>query len=487
MPLLEKVLQKYRALPPVAKASGWFLLCTIIQKSVNLITTPIFTRLMSTEQYGLVTAYNSWFQIFAIFTTLKLNGAVFNKGMSRFKEDRDGYTATQQTVTLGLTIIVFILYLIFRPIINRYTELPTFIMVLMFLELAFMPAVDFWTIRNRYEYIFKPVVIRTLLMAFLNAFLGVMAVSLWEEKAYARILSIVFVNTLFGMVLFGINRKNSKTAFNPQYAKFALLFNLPLLLHYISHYILEQFDRIMIQRMVGLSAAGIYGVAYNMGLMLRIVTVSLNNSLVPWEYEQLEKKNFKGLNDVLFCIFMFVAGCGLAIAAFAPEIMAILATEKYCEGIYCIPPIALAMIFSFMYTTFANVEIYYDLNKFTMYISTAVAGVNIALNYVFIKLYGYQAAAYTTLACYMLFAAGHYIYMETKLRKRLNVAAVFDLKRILLLSTGAISLGLIFSAVYNHTIIRYFLILVLFAAAYWNRNKLLNTLSLVRKKRKKKE
>lgn len=74
-----------------------------------------------------------------------------------------------------------------------------------------------------------------------------------------------------------------------EYAKFALLFNLPLLLHYLSVYVLDQFDKIMIQKMVSISAAGIYSVACNLGLIMKIVTQSVNNALVPWQYEKLEK------------------------------------------------------------------------------------------------------------------------------------------------------------------------------------------------------
>ena len=484
MSLMKGLVSKYKKLPVVAKASGWFLVCSVIQKCVSLITTPIFTRLMTTEQYGLVTAYSSWLQIFAIITGLKLNGAVFNKGMIRYKDNREEYTSTQQTLTLGLTVAVFAVYMLFSSTINRFTELPTIVMSLMFLELAFMPAIDFWTIRNRYEYVYKPVVIRTLLMVFLNAALGVIAVLLSEEKGLARIYSIVAVNTLFGVVLFFTNRKRSNTFFDWKYAKYALLFNLPLLLHYISHYVLEQFDRIMIQKMVGLSAAGIYGVAYNMGLLLRIVTVSLNNSLVPWEYEQLEKKDYKKLDDTLFSIFVFVSGCGLIISAFAPEIMGILADAKYHEGVYCIPPIALAMIFSFMYTTFANIEIYYDLNKFTMYISVFAAVLNIGLNYVFIKLYGYQAASYTTLFCYVLFAVGHYLYMELKLRERLNVSYMFNFIRIFLLSLCVTVIGLALILLYKLPAVRYALIIALCVIAWINRQKMRDVLFAVRKPEK---
>ena len=94
-----KLLNRYRAIPIAAKASIWFIVCSVLQKCISMITLPVFTRLMSTEQYGQFNVYNSWLQIFTIFVTLRLNYAVFNKGMSKFKEDRDGYTSTMQTIT----------------------------------------------------------------------------------------------------------------------------------------------------------------------------------------------------------------------------------------------------------------------------------------------------------------------------------------------------------------------------------------------------
>ena len=130
-------------------------------------------------------------------------------------------------------------------------------------------------------------------MAVLNASIGIVAVLLSEEKGYARILTCILVNICFGTVLFIYNRRHGKIWLKKEYVVFALSFNLPLLLHYISQYILEQFDRVMIQKLVGIAQAGIFSVAYNAGIMMKIVTQSINNALVPWQYEQLEKKNFK--------------------------------------------------------------------------------------------------------------------------------------------------------------------------------------------------
>lgn len=476
------LIKRCHSISIVAKATIWFVICSILQKGISVITTPIFTRLMTPEQYGQFSIYSSWLNIFSIFTTLRLSGAVFNKGMSKFKTDRDTYTSTMQLITLGITVIIFGIYCIFYKQINGLTELPTFIMVAIFAELLVTPAIDFWTVRKRYEYIYKSVVFRTLLMAVLNAGVGIIAVLLSDEKGYARILSCVIVNSCFGVVLFAYNMRKSTVLFKKEYAVFALNFNLPLLLHYFSQYILEQFDRIMVQKIVGVAAAGIYSVSYNIALLMRIVTTSINNAITPWQYECLEKKNYKKLDDTMFFVFVLVAGCSFLLSCFAPEIMKILANEQYYEGVYVIPPVAMGLFFSFMYTTFANIEFYFDKNKFSMYISCTGALLNVLLNYIGIQYLGYLAAAYTTLLCYAFFAIGHYVYMTKNVNESTGYGHIFRTKRLVLLSIGEVVLGSIIIVFYNLIVVRYLLVLVIIFISYFNRERILNTLQSVRSK-----
>ena len=472
---------KYTNLPVAAKATLWFMICSVLQKGISVITTPIFTRLMSTTQYGQFNIYNSWLQIITIATTLRLNYAVFNKGMSKFKERRDDYTSTMQSITFLLSLSCLLLYFIFRESVNNITELPTYIMIAIFGELMFTPAIEFWSLRKRYEYQYKPVVYRTLVMAILNAVIGIIVVFFTEEKGYSRIISCVGVNLLFGIWLFIVNRKRSKIWIDKELAKFAILFNIPLLIHYLSQYILDQFDRIMIQKMVNIAAAGIYGVAYNMGMLMKIVTQSINHAIVPWQYEKLEKKEFKKLDDTLFWIYVLVAVVAFLLSCFAPEIMRVLAPERYYEGVYCITPVALGLVFSFMYSTFANVEFYYNLNKFTMYVSIVGALSNILLNYIFIQKYGYVAAAYTTLFCYALFALCHYIYITVSLKKQFSIKHIFEPQRLIILSICIVALGVLVIQLYTKTLLRYGFVISIFIIVLIKHKEIFKLFSDIRK------
>lgn len=482
MSFVKKILKKYNDIPIAGKATLWFVFCSTLQKCISLITTPIFTRLMTTEQYGQFGVYNSWLQIFTIITTFRLNYSVFNKGMSKYREDRDAYTSTMQTLTFVITLLSLMIYLVFREPINNLIELPTFVMIAMFIELLVFPAVEFWTIRKRYEYIYKPVVFRTLLMTVLNAVVGVVAVLLADEKGYARILSCIAVNFAFGMALFVYNLHKGKKMFVWEYAKFALLFNLPLIPHYFSQYMLDQFDRIMIQKLVGVAEAGIYTVAYNAGLMMKIVTQSLNNALVPWQYGKLEKKDLKSIDTNMFFIYIVIGVISFLFSLCAPEIMRIFADERYYGAVYVIPPIALSMFFMFMYNTFGNVEFFFEKKKFTMYVSIGCAAIKVLLNFICIKAFGYIAAAYTTLFCYILFAAAHYIYMTVSVRKELNTKNVFDTKRIVFISVALVFFGLIVVLLYDMFIIRYLILLICMILAVWKRNQLMSFFKAIKKK-----
>jgi len=484
MNMIAKLYKRYTSMHIAAKAALWFMFCSVLQKSMSMITMPIFTRLMTTEQYGQFTMYNSWLQVITIVTTMRLNLAVFNKGMQKFRDDRDAYTSSMQTVTFCLALVVLLIYTLFQNQINQITEFPSIIMYAIIGELLVTPAIDFWTLRKRYEYVYKPVVIRTLLMTVLNAGIGLLAVFLSEEKGYARILSCVFVNVCFGIVLFTDNLRRGKKLFCWEYVKFAVCFNLPLLLHYLSIYVLDQFSKLMLQKLVDVSAVAIFGVACTLANILKIVTQSLNQTMVPWIHQKLEEKAYKTLDDTLFFLFAGVGCVVLAVSVLAPEIVFLFADAPYRNAIYCVPGMIFGLYCSFVYTLFANVEFFYDKNKFTMFISISGAALNIVLNYVGIRLFGYVAAAYVNAICYAVFTFAHYCYMTHITRPYTGGTALVNGTRLLALSAVLAVLTFGVLLLYEHALLRFGVLLVMCAAAFWQRKRILAIVKRIGLKKK---
>ena len=475
MKVLGEFIRKYKNMSVTSKATLWFMTCTLVQKGLSFITTPIFTRLLTTEQFGTYSVYGSWMQIFLIVSMLRLDYAVFNKGMSKYPKDRDGYASSMLGFSVIITTVMLVGYLIFRKQINNVTELGTVLMLAMFAELYVQAAVSFWAIRERYEFRYKAVVFYTLFTAVSSSVFGIVAVLLFEDGGSARILSNALLHVLCGSVIVVLLFKRGRKFIDWSYVKFALLFNAPLMLHYFSSYLIEQSDRIMIQKLDGLSAAALYSVAYTVGGLVKIITGAISNTLIPSMYRWLERKDFQALNKNIITLMVGVTALVILVALAGPEVVLIFGGEEYLPAVNVIPPVAASVFFSFLYTIVANVEFYYEKNKFAMKISVVCAVINVVLNYLLIPKFGYVAAAYTTLVSYMVFSIGHIIYVNVLLKRKEQCGGV-NAKLLLLMGTGATVCCILSNFIYPSLGIRCLVAIVICGVIVWKRKVLLQIL-----------
>jgi len=481
MKRIHKLINRYKTLSAPLKASFWFTICNILQKGISLLSTPIFTRLLTTEQYGIYSVYQSWYQIISIFATLNLYAGVFNNGLTKYNNDRKRFTSAMQGLSTTITCILFVIYLCNIDFWNIVFELPTIFMLSIFVEVLFVPAFNFWSTSQRYDYHYKKLVAVTLIIALISPLLGVVLVFMTEHKAEARVLSYAFVQICVGLIFYIYNAKCGKKFFHKNYWKFALAFNLPLIPHYLSLTILNQADRIMISRMFNSNKAAIYSVVYNISMIMTIVTTAINNSFVPFTYKSMKEKKYREIRKSSNALLILVVGTCVITIAFGPEILRVIAAPDYYEARWVIPPVATALIFKFIFPFYSNIEFYYEKTKFIMVASCIGAVVNIALNYFFMNIFGYIAAAYTTLFCYILFCIAHYIMYKFLLQKEAVIDKIYDDKFILFCSIASIVIMVLMTLIYDHTLTRYGVVIVICILAYIKRKDIQEQLKLLRK------
>ena len=481
--LIKKQYNKFDKLSTPVKASVAFMICSFMQRGISTLTTPIFTRLLDTEQYGYYTIFTSWLEIISVFTTLKLAGSVFTQALVKFDKERE--TLAASTAGLGTTVTLFVtcIYLPLRKYINSWLGMPTLIVLCMFIASWAVLMFELWAAQQRVEYKYKALVLLTLLTSIAKPVSGIIAVIATKEyKAEARIVSLVIVELLAYTGLFVSFLRKGKTFYNKRFWKYSLSLNIPLIPHYLTRTILHQADRLMIKHMVSYSAAGIYGLAYNLAWMLTLVTNAILNTLNPWIFERIKKKEYKRIGSLSYMILGIVAVTGLALIALAPEAVRIFAPAKYHGAIWIIPPVTASVYFLFMYSLFADFEFYFEKSGFMTIASTIGGVLNIILNYIFINLFGYIAAGYTTLFCYFFYAAAHYICMRRIIKKQLDNVKVYDLKIIIAISAVFLGLSALLMVTYNYPVIRYCIILASMIAVIIKRDFFLNTIKEIKKK-----
>jgi O-antigen/teichoic acid export membrane protein len=333
---------------------------------------------------------------------------------------------------------------------------------------------DFWAAEQRVRYKYKLLVAVTILVSVAKPTLGIFLVLHSEDKVTARILGLAIVELVGYSWMFFSQMVKGKKIFSLRYWIYALKFNIPLIPHYLSQTVLNNSDRIMITRMVGDSAAGIYSLAYSISLIMSLINTSLLNTISPWIYQKIKNRKTDEIAPVAYSCLILVAGVNILLIAMAPEVVAVFAPSSYYEAIYIIPPVAMSVFFMFCYDLFAKFEFYYEKTNFIMLASVCSAIVNIVLNYIFIGIFGYYAAGYTTLLCYIIYAASHYCFMKKVCRECMDGVVVYNTKILVCISGVFCGLGFMFLFTYKMIVVRYILVIILSAVLMWKRKYIID-------------
>lgn len=474
------------SIPVGFKSAIVYLFATVFTRGLAIITTPIFTIIMTTDQVGMVNLYSSWYSMITVVSTLALTSGGFSIALREFEKERDQYVSSVLSLTSIVAIGLALVYSISITFWNDVTGLPTHLMVLLLVGLLVAPARDFWLSRQRFEYQYKLSGTVTVLSAIFASGLAVAAVLYANSIGYSDIASVRLFANYF--IIYGVAFIiwlsifwQGRCFYSSKYWRFSLQLSLPLIGYSVASQILSVSDRMMISKMVGNSAVGIYGTLYTVSSISLMVWTAINASFVPYLYQNMEntKSKIKKLSMSMLGMYSLVA---ILLVYLAPEIVRILATEEYYKGIYIMPPIAGGVYFIAVSNLYSNILVYLKRTNIIMISSIIAAVINVILNYIMIEAYGYMAAAYTTLLSYVVMAVLLSIWANREFKKHITeVDFVYDNKLILAVSIVTLVISLFAILIYDYGIVRYtvaavFLILtVMYGIHYLKENKNIKT------------
>lgn len=482
---MKKLLQKYNSMPVQIKASFIYLICLFLSRGISVITTPIYTRLMTTSEYGEFSVYNSWVTIITCFTTLNLSGGVYAQSLVKFRNQKNKFASSFQGLTLTLSLLASVIYIILQRWINPLLGFSTVQMILMFAIIWSTAVHQLWAVEQRTDYKYKMMAAVSILVTICSPLVTVLFLVIFEDKVMARILAWALIQMIAYTGLFISDMSKGKSFCSLEIWKYALRMAVPLIPHYLSQMILNSSDRIMIQKMVDDSSAGVYSLAYSISLIMLIFNTSLLSTIEPWVYQKIKQKETDKIAGVAYPCFVLIAVVNLLLIVLAPEIIRIFAPVEYYEAIWVIPPITMSVFFMFSYSFFAMFEFYFEKPHYITIATLTGAVLNIILNYIFIKVYGYYAAGYTTLACYIIYAFMHYLFMRKVIREKMNGVEVYNVRIIVAISIGFVIVAFALMATYHYSPIRYIALAMMVSVLIIKRNYVKTSVKNIIQMRKK--
>lgn len=476
-----KLWNKYKNMPVQVKASLWYTVCNFFQKGISFVVVPVYVRLLTTAEYGQWSVFQSWRDILIIFASLNLYAGVYTKTLVDNTNDRDRYTSSMQGLGTVISLFMLTVYFFTHDWCNSRLGLPTPYMLLLFLYFIVYPAFSFWGTRQRVEYKYKPMVIVTIIISILTPAVSIFLILTTNLRAYAMILGYLSVQCGVGLIFYFYQFWKGKCFYHKGYWKYATKFNVPLIPHYLSLIVLGQSDRIMIEHICGESDAGIYSFAYQIASAMSMFLSAINGSRVPWSYEQLKAKVYARLRFVANALCVMVGMIALMAALLAPDIISVLGTVEYKPATYVIPIVCLGVYFTFVYDLFCCVEFYYGATKYVMIASVIGALTNVVLNAWFIPIYGFIAAAYTTLVSYVLFMFMHFVFMRIVMKRECITERIYDIQFIGLFSAALTALSFLSLLTYPSHIVRWTILALLVAMVYIFRNKIISVMKSMKR------
>jgi O-antigen/teichoic acid export membrane protein len=249
--------------------------------------------------------------------------------------------------------------------------------------------------------------------------------------------------------------KRGRVFYNKEYWFYALKIGLPMIPHGLALVILNKIDSLMIMNYCGRHDGGIYTTGYSIAVLLSVVTNAIGQAYLPWFNEKLHAKERKTIRDNN--ILLMVAGCVMTLAfiTVGPEAIKLLTAPRYHACMYVLPPVAVGTLCQYFYTNYVNLELFHKKTALIAVNSIIAAVANVVLNYIFIRRYGYLAAAYTTVAGYLLLMGLHCFCTRVLLKERLYADLLYF---VLLFITGAAGIGLL--PLYDRPLLRYGVMIV---------------------------
>jgi O-antigen/teichoic acid export membrane protein len=379
-----------------------YFFANVASKAVTVISIPIFTRLLTQEDYGIVAVFQAYIGIFLVILSLNAHAAVTRYYFEN-KDDFEGFVGT----TLSF---VGLLFGVFAPFfIIFYRQIGEIIQLTGILPIYLMICCLFSILSEIYVHILIPqkkskeVALINIAKGYTYVLISIVFVYFLEENKYlGRIWASLLVGFMFSIYFLWKMQPSLKLHLTRSHLTYTAHYSFPLIPYTLSSLILAQFDRIMINHTLDTASAGLYSLGYNIGMLLLMVISATRTALVPDFYTFLDNKEYDRLDILIKRVFSIVILAALGLFLFAGEVGIILADEKFHPGLRVVPIVVIGYVFFGMFTVYNR---YISYEKKTIYMSVVVltAGImNILLNAVYIPLYGYIAAAYTTLVSYFV-------------------------------------------------------------------------------------
>jgi len=441
-----------------------YLVATLLLKGIGFITTPIFTRILSPSEYGIVTIFNTWVLFFAVFIGFQVSGSIATARIHKPPHLFDSYLKSITILSLLGAIIIAGICFLLKKELSSLLQIDVELIPHLLVQAYGLSCATFY---SNYTIQMKQPKNNAMFSIIIAIIIVSLSLALIMRLQHDKYLGKIYSGTIvyFFVIIFVLKRfifgQKSKLKLSDWKYSFAL--GAPLIIHLLANIIIGQSDRIFLKQYLGNESAAIYSVAYSVGTLGMLLVGVCTNIWSPWYLDNTKAGNHNNVNDVTKKYTIIISAAFVILMLIAPDILKIMAPKEYWSGVNCLIIIVVGVFFQFLYRFPLGYEQYSINLRWVAFCTITAALSNIVLNYFLISLMGMVGAAIATLISYIVLFSLHEI-VARKIIKGYNI----ELTSYLLSIIGCLLFAIISYFLIDFWYIRYsILLLLIFLSIYY--------------------
>ncbi len=412
-----------------------FAISNLVPKILSFIMIPIYTKYLTTNDYGYSDLIISTSALLLPIFTLNLQDAVMKYSLDNSNDKKNIFTIASKIYLSGILLVsLFIFIASMLNIIN----LPSYFFVYLIIYYTVSAIHSLFTYFckgiEKINIIIYASLANSLVVVTMNIFfviflkMGVTGYLL--ANILGLLISIIIMFIFAKLYLYWTKEKNRKLT------KEMIKFSLPMILSAIGWWINNSIDKYFLSLMVSVSVMGIYSIASKIPNMLAIFQSIFNSA---WsisaikEYDPDDKDGFFSNTLILMNMVLTISSSILMITNIF--ISKILFSGEFFYAWKYVPPLLMSVIFNIISLYFESILLATNNTKEIGKSSIIGAAVNIILDFILIKYIGAYGAAIATMISFFVVMLFKCFKAQKYIKYKENISIIFISYLLLFIQT----------------------------------------------------
>ena len=464
----EKQLIKNTAIVSIGK------ICTQL---ITFFLLPLYTALLTTEQYGVVDLMNTLVALFLPIVTLQIEQGIF-RYLIDCREDIEGKRKIITTSMLFITIqsvLYLVIFFIASSFINNEYKyfLATNLIAGMFSTILLQISRG---LGDNFKY-----AVGSFISGVVIVVLNVIFIAGFKWGAYGMLAATLIGNVSCALYIFFskkiytyIKIKN----FEKSTLKEMLKYSIPLVPNMISWWVVDASNRTIVSSVLGVGMNGILSAATKFSNVISTLYSVFNLTWTESAAINIDSEDRdEFFSKILDFIIRFFGALILGIIAFMPFVFSIMINDNFGDAYYQIPILMLGSIFNIGTSFLGSIYVAKKITKEIAKTSILAAIINLVLCLSLVNFIGLYAASIATAISYFAMTAYRAIDSRKYVKLKVNKNVVISYIIILIIT-------IVFYYIQIKPICLVLAIIVAIYAVVINKNSIKFILNLLNKKRK---